>query len=326
VPLRGRELVVTMHGGSLGEVVCLGETMVAFVPGDGPRTFVATAAGAESNVAIGLARLGVRSRWVSRLGDDALGDLVHDELTGSGVDVDVVRDANRPTGVLIRMRVDDGTTTMYHRAGSAAAAMGIEDGRRVGSPAWLHVTGITPALSDGACGLVRSVVEGAGSGATVVSFDVNHRPALWPDARMASDTLTPFLERADVVFVGQDEADALFGTTDPFELADRFGMGPGRELVVKQGAAGAVAVVDGERWFERGLSAPVVDEAGAGDAFAAGYVAGHLLGWSAVDRLRLGHLMGARVVGVSEDHSPPFGDAERRLLDPEHLARRFASD
>ena len=303
------------------EVVCIGETMVAFTATEEAGHFAAVVAGAESNVAVALARIGHRARWVSRLGDDPLGTMIADAVAGAGVEVDVVVDPDRPSGIIVRHRTGAAPVTSYHRRGSAASALVPADAARVGSPAWVHLSGITPALSPSAAELVETLAAGTGPR---ISFDVNLRPALWPDGPTASDRLGELARRADLVFVGDDEAEALFGTSEPSRLAAELGIRGDRELVVKQGAAGAAAVVGGDVVSVPALEATVVDVTGAGDAFAAGYLAGTLRSWPIEDRLRLGHWVASRVVAVGEDQLPPLTDEDRLAFTPAALRARWA--
>jgi 2-dehydro-3-deoxygluconokinase len=305
------------------DVVTLGETMVAFVSRDDPRHYLAVMAGAESNVAVGMARLGCRAQWVSRLGDDPLGRFVEESVTAGGVEVAVVRDASRPTGVMTKHVSDSGTRSQYYRSESVARELIADDLLRAGSARWMHVTGITAALSPSAAGLVEAVLDRRAGHTGGVSLDVNYRPPLWPDAATAAEVLLPLARRADVVFVGNDEAEALFGTFDDGALADLILERDDQELVLKQGALGAsVATRDGTT-FQPALAVDVVDETGAGDACAAGYLAGRLFGWPVEARIRLGHLMGSRVVGVLEDVPPPFEAVELEGLSPGRLATRW---
>ncbi len=295
------------------DVVSMGETMVAFVAQDDPRRYLATPAGAESNVAVGMARLGCRTRWVSRLGDDPLGRFVETELRERGVDVAVERTSASPTGVLTKHVTDGRSVVQYYRSQSAARSLGPADLGRIGLTRHVHVTGITAAISPSAAQLVEALVARAAGTDATVSFDVNHRPALWPDAATAAKVLLPLARAADVIFVGDDEAETLFGTSVTDTVADLVLQRSDQELVLKRGAAGAAVVtLDGET-FEPALAVEVVDVTGAGDAFAAGYLAARLWGRPPVDRLRLGHVMGARVVGVLDDVPPPF--------EPDELAR-----
>lgn len=307
------------------DLVGIGETMVAFVSrGDGPH-YLAVTAGAEANVAVGMARLGHRVRWVSRLGDDPLGEFVESSLGGDGVDVAVVRDPALPTGVLTKHVTDAGTRVQYYRSQSAARGLSPEDVERIGETRWLHVTGITPALSPSAAELVEAVVDRRAGPGVGVSFDVNFRPVLWPGREQAAQTLLSLCRRADVVFVGDDEAEALVGTSQPSRLAELILRRPDQELVVKQGGAGARVVSGADEAWVPGVPTEVVDPTGAGDAFAAGYLSAASRGWPLEARLRLGHVMGGRVVGVLEDVPPPFSAAELAALTPDKLANRWAA-
>ena len=155
-----------------------------------------------------------------------------------------------------------------------------------------------------------------------VSFDVNYRPALWADGAVAAEVLLPLARQAEVVFIGDDEAEMLVGTSDDDELASLILSRTGQELLVKRGAEGAAVVgLDTPVWVP-GLAADLVDPTGAGDAFAAGYLAARRSGWPPADRLRLGHVMGSRVVGVLDDVPPPFTAAERRQLSPAGIRSR----
>ncbi len=307
------------------DAVCIGETMVAFVSRDELRHYLAVTAGAESNVAIGMARLGCRTRWVSRLGDDPLGLLVEQSIAATGVEVAAIRDGARPTGVMTKHVTESGTQAQYYRSESAARSLSVDDLQRAGRAKWMHVTGITPALSTSAADLVTAVVERQTGHEGRVAFDVNLRPALWPDLATAAGVLLELSRRADIVFIGDDEAEALFGTTKTGALAELILRRDDQELVVKRGPDHASAVGPDSEVSESALAADVVDATGAGDAFAAGYLAATCFGWPVRARLRLGHLMGSRVVGVLEDVPPAFTAAELDGLSPAALAARWAA-
>ncbi|WP_328581322.1 sugar kinase [Streptomyces sp. NBC_00370] len=295
-----------------GPVVCVGETMAALAPD--PVTPLDTAdllridiAGAESNVAMYLADHGVPARWVSALGADPFGRRIRERVAASGVDVSGVRtDPERPTGLLIKDPGRDATRVHYYRRGSAAAALGPELLRDGGlSDAGLvHVTGITPALSASCHALVEAVL--APDRPYRVSFDVNHRPALWSGtpAGTAATTLRALAGRADIVFVGLDEAQALWGADlkDP-EAVRALLPGPGT-LVVKDGSRSATAFVGPESYTVPALTTDVAEPVGAGDAFAAGFLAGTRQGGGPVAALRLGHLTAVSALRVTADHGP----------------------
>ncbi|MFD9736820.1 sugar kinase [Umezawaea sp. NPDC059074] len=292
-----------------GGVVCLGETMVVLVPAEpGPPHEVVkwtrAIGGAESNVACHLARLGVRSAWVSAVGGDAFGRAVLDAVGGAGVDVTGVSvDPDRPTGLYVKEANASGSPVRYYRQGSAASAMGPEALDRLDRTdvRLVHVSGITAALSDSCLALLRAVLTGPRDG-HVVSFDLNWRPALWRDRDPS--VLRELANAADIVLAGADEAEAVWGTGDPAKLRELL-PGPA-SLVVKQGEVGATLVEDGVFTHQPALRVDVVEPVGAGDAFAAGYLAAHLAGNPPARRLRAGHLQAAAVLLTTEDVGQPL--------------------
>ncbi|MFD3535032.1 sugar kinase, partial [Streptomyces sp. NPDC058661] len=223
--------------------------MVTFLPTRPGRladvpAFTRAIGGAESNVACALAAAGHRAKWVGRVGRDGFGDHLVETIGAYSVDVSAVgRDPHRPTGVYFRTDADratDAHEVAYYRAGSAASAMSPATvpydsvaGARV-----LHLSGITAALSADCLALMRELTAPR-AGRPLVSFDVNHRPGLWrrrPEA--AGDVLLELARRADLVFVGADEAEVLWGVADP--AAVRAVLPEPEVLVVKRGGEGAV--------------------------------------------------------------------------------------
>ncbi|HEX6339502.1 sugar kinase [Umezawaea sp.] len=292
-----------------GGVVCLGETMVVMVPAEpgpahGVRHWSRAIGGAESNVACHLARLGVTSSWVSAVGADAFGRAVLDEVGGAGVDVSAVHvDPDRPTGLYVKEADASGSPVRYYRRGSAASALGpgALDGVDLADVRLVHVSGITAALSDSCLALLREVLTGPRDG-HLVSFDLNWRPALWRDRDPA--VLRELANAADVVLAGADEAEAVWGTGDPHEL--RALLPDPASIVVKQGERGATLVEGDVHTYQPALRVDVVEPVGAGDAFAAGYLAAHLAGNPPARRLRAGHLQAAAVLLTTEDVGRPL--------------------
>lgn len=268
-------------------VLCIGETMALLTPQHAPTGLWLDVhqAGAEGNVAAGLAHLGCRSRWMSRLGDDEFAAVITDFLAARGVDVaHVVTDPERPTGLMTKSVRGTAsgqrrTRVRYARTGSAASALSpdVLTAAVLDGVTLCHLSGITPALSDSCADLVEAVVLERRLGPEVtVSFDVNHRPALWPDGA-AAPTLRRIAGAADVVLVGLDEAEELWGCRTPGAVRELL-PGP-RRLVVKDGALAAHAFVRSDDGADHSvvqpaLRAEVVEVVGAGDAFAAGYLAG----------------------------------------------------
>ncbi|MEU0281282.1 sugar kinase [Streptomyces sp. NPDC006195] len=228
------------------DVVCLGESMVTFLPSLPGRladvpSFARTIGGAESNVACALAAAGHTVKWVSRVGADGFGDHLVDAIAAYGVDTSGVRrDPDRPTGIYFRTATDratDAHEVAYYRAGSAASAMA--PGTLSYDDLWagrvLHVSGITAALSDGCLALMRELTARA-PGRPLLSFDVNHRPGLWRDGSGAR-VLLDLARGADLVFVGEDEAAEAWGLHGGDAI--RAALPEPATLVVKRGSAGA---------------------------------------------------------------------------------------
>lgn len=287
------------------DVVCLGETMMMITPTPGGRlssdsTFVLRAGGAESTVAMYLASLGHATAWVSRIGADPLGDLLVAQVAATGAQPLVERLPDRPTGVYFKDPQPDRTRVYYYRKGSAASTMDPAFGARLSGvdTRILHLSGITAALSASCRDLVESLLSGGAGGATV-SFDVNYREALWPDRGHAADELLRLACAADIVFVGLDEARALWGTQTAKDVRSLVAVPS--TLVVKDGAIEAMAFHADGHTAVPALPVNVVEPVGAGDAFAAGWLSGALRGLDQEARLRLGHFVAGLALSSHED-------------------------
>ena len=290
------------------EVLCLGESMVVFAPtaaaslrhaGD----LRAGVAGAESNVAISLALLGVHAGWRGKVGDDPFGRRVLDVLRSSDVDCDGVQvDPDHPTGVYFKDPRPAGTTVYYYRSGSAASTMGPGHLDEVEPPKILHLSGITPALSDSCAELVRELVIGRAKAPATVSFDVNYRPALWP-VEEAAPVLALLADAADLTFVGLDEAETLWGCESPDDVREH--LAGVNTLVVKDGGNGVTCFEGKERHYSPAEPVEVIEPVGAGDAFAAGFLYGRIRGASADGCMRLGHRLAAGALQTTGDLAAP---------------------
>jgi 2-dehydro-3-deoxygluconokinase len=283
----------------VGRVVTAGETMALLVP-PAPGwlrhagSLTLSIGGAESNVAIGLSRLGVPATWVSALGDDELGELVLHRVRAEGVDTGAVRRVpDRPTGLYLREEVAGALRVHYYRRGSAASTLapGAFDASLLHGAAFVHLTGITGALSPECAEFLPWAAMTAHEAGVQVSYDVNFRSRLWEPAaaRAATEALLPHV---DVLLVGDDEAAALWDWDAETCLERLSDSGP-REVVVKLGARGCAATVDGERLSAPGFPVRQLDPIGAGDAFAAGYLAATVWGREPDERLRTANAMGA---------------------------------
>ena len=289
-------------------VVTAGETMVLGVPAAPGRlrhahTLELKIGGAESNVAIALARLGITAGWVSCLSSDEPGQLVLDRIRGEGVDTSRVRRIqHRPTGLFLREQIGREARAYYYREGSAACEMspGFFDLDYLKSAEFLHLTGVTPALSESCREFTLWVAEQARESGVRVSFDVNYRSKMWAaeDARKFVEEL---LSLIDVLFVGDEEALALWGKDDVGFMGELSTEGP-PEVVLKRGAEGSLALLGSETFERPAFSVNEVDPVGAGDSFAAGYLAGYLWDLGVKDRLQIACAMGAYSVMTLGDY------------------------
>lgn len=283
------------------DVVAFGETMaVVRAVEPGPLRFAQSlrlgVAGAESTVAVGLARLGHTVRWVGRVGDDEFGRLVVSRLLAERVDVGFVQVDPAATGLLVReQRTADVARVRYYRSGSAGSRLAVSDvlpalsdGSRL-----LVVSGITPALSASASAATRTAVAHAVDAGWEVCFDVNYRAGLW-SREAAAQVLRPLALSAGIV-VGDAEELSVVGGVEAL-LA-----GGVREVVVKKGAEGAsVSTVDGA-FSVPAVPVTAVDVVGAGDAFVAGYLSGWLDGVDVRERLSRGVAVAGFAVGCVGD-------------------------
>ncbi|MBC7630341.1 sugar kinase [Aeromicrobium sp.] len=308
--------------------VCIGETMAMLTPALREPLYEATEllfgiGGAESNVAMGLASMGVDAHWVGRVGSDGFGTRILRDLQAHGVGTEGVEvDLERPTGLYVKVPAmdgpaDDEDSVLYYRQGSAASAMSPDT---LDNPAVLalmdqatliHLSGITAALSPACLALSRTVLKAPRDGRTI-SFDVNWRPTLW--AEQDRTILRELADLADLVLVGRDEAEHAFGSGDEAEL--RSLLPEPSMIVIKNSDVSAVALGrDGTRVEVTALTVDVVDAVGAGDAFAAGCLSGLLLGLDAEGCLRRGHISACCTLIVKGDRGPlPPEEEMTRIL------------
>lgn len=260
--------------------------------------------GAESNLALYLSSLGHTAGWLSRVGDDPFGRRMTSELQRYGVDTSAVAiDPEAPTAVYFKDPAPQGTKVYYYRRGSAASRMDATDidrsdfaGVRV-----VHLSGISPGLSPSCASMVGHAIETARAHGALVSFDVNYRPGVW-DVATAAPVLAELSRRADLVFVGRDEAETIWGTPTARDIARYLDL-PGT-LVVKDGDVGATEFAAGTETFVPSIPVTVVEPVGAGDAFAAGYLSRLVAGGTAEERLEHGHQLASRALTSLSDFNP----------------------
>lgn len=300
------------------DLVCAGEALVVGTElreeTDDESSMVVRVGGADFNVALALRHAGHAVSFATRLGNDPFGGLIRRTASAAGLDLIVETDEIAPTGFYVRERSTSGRRVHYYRRGSAGSRLPdlatLE--AAVARSRALHLTGITAALHSGNTDLLHRLMDTARHARCLISLDINFRPQLWT-ASEASAAIAPLAQLADIVFVGADEANDLWGTSDPHHIASVLGDG---EIVVKDSDRLRVDVLrDGRSTHVPVDATPVVDTVGAGDAFAAGYLHAALLGdQEPVNRVQTGHSFAAAALASSAD-SLTFDAVQRALTD-----------
>lgn len=290
------------------DVVTVGESLGLLVAErNGPLQHVPTMrlgfGGAESNVAIGVSRLGGSAAWIGRLGNDSLARLIRRELLAEAVAVHAPEDSG-DTALMLKERPRPGQTRVsYYRRGQAGSRLVPQDipEEVIAQAEVLHLTGITPALGEGPLQAMRHAAACARANGTRISFDVNHRRSLWSEED-AVQLYREFAAQADVVFAGEDEAELLTGAVGAEAQLHALVTLGARQAVVKRGPGGAVALDQEGRAVSRdALQVEVVDTVGAGDAFVAGWLHEWVCGAEAGVRLDVAVACGAAACTAEGD-------------------------
>lgn len=295
------------------DVITIGEAMAMFVAthtGDLSEVdhFMKRVAGAELNVATGLARLGLKVGWVSRVGNDSFGQFVLDTLKKEGIDTaGVTLDGRYPTGFQLKSKVTDGTdpTVEYFRKGSAASHLSVEDF----NPIWftaarhLHLSGVAAALSTSSYALLDRAAGAMKAAGKTISFDPNLRPVLWKSEAEMVEKLNHLAFQADWVLPGLKEGFILTGEKTLEGIADFYLNKGVKAVILKTGADGAwYKTADGEQGAVAAVKVEnVVDTVGAGDGFAVGVVSALLEGKTLHQAVTRGNVIGSLAIQVQGD-------------------------
>ncbi|MET3203649.1 UNVERIFIED_ORG: 2-dehydro-3-deoxygluconokinase [Arthrobacter sp. UYEF13] len=312
------------------DLLTFGESMVSLRsagPLSAGGSLAMHVAGAESNVAVGVARLGHSVTWAGAVGADPHGEYILRQLRSEGIGTKCRVDPSRSTGVMfLEQRTADVTRAFYYRAGSAGSTISRNDvdGALAAGPRVLHLTGITAALSPEARKAFEYAAERAVADGVVVSLDVNYRGRLWT-RNEARAVLGPIARHASILIASDDELDlvasaALSGSdssanddAETVRAASLLEQGVG-EVVVKRGAAGAGVHTASGRFEAPAIPVTSIDTVGAGDAFTAGYLSALLDGEDVAGRLQRGSVLGAFAVSTAGDWEGLPSRAELAML------------
>jgi 2-dehydro-3-deoxygluconokinase len=310
-------------------LLTIGQTMaslnpVAAVPLSRGASFKLSMAGAESNVAIAVRRLGFPATWIGQLGDDAAGAMIRRELLAEGVRVNAAVDPTRPTGlILFERRTADQTRAWYYRKQAAGVGLTPDDvdPELVSGAGMVHLTGITPLLGDGPARAVAGIIERARAAQVSLSVDLNYRAALASPSDFAA-TVTPMLAAADIVFATMVEAALFTSAQDLVEITRALHtLGP-RTVVLKFGAEGSLASSAGAVVRQEPISVQAVDTVGAGDAFAGGFLAAVLAQQDLKEQLSQAARVAAVAVSTHGDwEGLPTGDELATILNAGDIVR-----
>jgi sugar/nucleoside kinase (ribokinase family) len=283
-------------------VLTFGEALVGYGSvEDNLRTatqFTRFPGGADLNVAVGLTRLGLRATWASVLGQDPHGDYLADAVDQLGI-TPLVRRGAGSTALMFKAggpAGDPEVLQVRHQTAFAQHADVLLTADVLGFDGidHLHLTGIVLGISPVVRAAALTLLEAAVAAEVSVSFDPNLRLNLWPDQDEMRAVINTVAARANVVMPGIGEGRLLTGQDDAAAIAQNYLDAGTHEVVIKFGAEGARAwTADGQTARSREFAVTPIDTVGAGDGFAAGYIAAFLTGGSLQERVDQGAAVGA---------------------------------
>ncbi len=294
-------------------------------PLDQVSSYSMAVAGAEFNVAVGLARLGHSVAYLTRLGDDPFGKRITHVMNENGIGSEFISYSDsRTTGFMLKSKVSKGDPEIfYFRKGSAASVISRNDVEKLdfSGCTYLHLTGILPALSESARDTAFYLIEKARENGMTVCFDPNLRPQLWKDQETMIQTINAIAAKADYVLPGEGEGEILCGSRDPKVIAGFYRNMGTANVIVKLGSKGAYyenAEVSG---FVEGFPVEkIVDTVGAGDGFAAGVISALMEGKDLSAAVRRGNAIGAiQVMSVGDNDGLPTREQLAKFMGQDSL-------
>jgi 2-dehydro-3-deoxygluconokinase len=290
------------------DLFTFGEALSVFISTDtdsvmSAKTFERVTAGAEVNVAVAISRLGLKSQYFSRFGNDQLGSVMLADIAAEGVDVSLAKRVNSFTGAMVRNPGKSAAVELsYLRKGSAASTIEPSDilDTYISSTRWLHATGITCAISQSGADTVKIALEKAAAMNIKSSFDLNIRRKLWSEED-ARKVLEPLAKNVDLLIGGEDEYQAVFGAQEPKNVLAETNKRGCKIAVMTKGDQKMRYSIDGNYAELTPPKVLAVDPVGSGDAFTGGVIAGLLSGMSAQQALEQGSICGALVASMFGD-------------------------
>ena len=290
------------------DLFTFGESLSVFISSDTDSVMSATkfervTAGAEVNVAVALARLGLKAQYFSRFGNDQLGSVMLADIEAEGVDVSLAKRVDSFTGAMVRNPGKSAPVEIsYLRKGSAASTIEPSDilDSCISSTRWLHATGITCAISESGAKTVKHALEKAAQLKVKSSFDLNIRRKLWSEDA-ARKVLEPLAREVELLIGGEDEYQVVFGKVDPKQILAEVNKRGCKIAVMTKGDQKMRFSIDGNYEEITPPKVVAVDPVGSGDAFTGGVIAGLLSGMSAKSALEQGSICGALVASMFGD-------------------------
>lgn len=277
-------------------------------------------AGAEFNVAVGVARLGHRVTYMTKLGKDPFGERIIHVLDDNKIGNEFVAWSDeKKTGFMLKSRVTEGDPAIfYFRAGSAASTLSVEDVEKINFADYshIHLTGILPALTDTTRAAVNLMFDKARAAGLLISFDPNLRPQLWPSREVMVKSINEMAAKADIVLPGTAEGKILMGSDNPQEINKFYLANGAKTVITKCGSEGAYVSTADEEFMVLGFKVEkVVDTVGAGDGFAAGVITGLMENLSLKDAVLRGNAIGAiQVMSRGDNEGLPYPDQLKAFM------------
>lgn len=314
-----------------GKVLTIGDSMITMNPQKkGPLRnvtfFEKNIGGAELNFAIGTARLGLQTKFISRVGQDDFGRFIYNFLRGEGIDTDEIRFIEGyPTSLNFKEIQENGEgETYYYRANAPISTIDesainerVLDGIDV-----VHLTGVFLSLNKSNLKIIKKIINMARKRNITISFDPNIRLKMWTKEE-AQKTFEEILPDIDILLAGAEEAQDMFGSSSDERLEEIAQQYDISFLVIKDGANGSKMYQNNKWIYKKAYEVEAVDSVGAGDGFNAGFIYAYLQDFESTELLSFANCVGAMVTTVVGDNEglPYINEALARYNDEEVISR-----